>query len=303
MHNSYRRHRQLTGTQKTLAQSLGWFSIGLGLAEVFASRSLSKLIGVRPPAWLVPTLGLREITSGIGILSQEQPTGWLWSRVAGDMMDLGLLGTAYFSDDSDEPNLEAAAAAVAGVTVLDLIAAVQHTRAEESSVRFRRAITVDRSPQELYRFWRDFENLPRVMRYLVSVRSIGGTRSHWVARGPAGKSVEWDAEITEDQPNVYLSWRSLPGADVDNSGSVTFDPAPGNRGTIVRVELEYTPPGGIFGATIAKLFGRSPEQEIRVDLYRLKQLLETGEITTTEGQPAARPTSTSPIYDHGTTRA
>ncbi len=135
------------------------------------------------------------------------------------------------------------------------------------------------------------------MRHLHSVRAIGERRSHWIAKGPAGSTVELDAEITEERPNESISWQSLPGADVDNAGSVRFERAPGNRGTFVRVKMQYNPPGGLFGATIAKLFGEDPETQVQRDLYRFKQVIETGQVTTTEGQPAGRSSSASSLYD------
>lgn len=142
----------------------------------------------------------------------------------------------------------------------------------------KQAITVNRSRDEVYEFWHDFENLPRFMNHLESVRSDGAGRSHWKAKGPAGKTVEWDAEIVEDRPNELIAWRSVKGADVDNSGSVRFKPAPGGRGTEVHVEIEYTPPGGVIGATVAKLFGEEPSQQVDGDLRRFKQVMETGEV-------------------------
>jgi uncharacterized membrane protein len=286
----------LSPADAKLARGLGWFSIGLGLAEIVAPRAVARLIGVRNHPVLLAALGLREITSGLGILSRSHRAGWLWSRVAGDIIDLSLLGTAFASEDTDKRRVESAAAAVAGVTVLDAIAAWQHSRLNEP-IRVSRTIAIDRSPAELYTFWRDLENLPRFMQHLESVHSVSGTRSHWVAKAPAGKTVEWDAEITDDQPDQSIAWRSLPGSDVENSGMVRFEFAPGGRGTFVHVELEYRPPGGVIGAIAAKLVAEEPSQQIQKDLYRLKQLLETGQVSTTEGQSAARPTSTSPLYD------
>ena len=279
-----------------LATGLGWFSIGLGVAEILAPRALARLIGVRHRPILFAALGLRELTSGVGLLTQRRQAGWLWSRVAGDVMDLSLLGTAFASDDVDERRVEAAAAAVAGVTVLDAMCACQHSGLDEP-IRVTRTIAIDRTPAELYQFWRDLENLPRFMRHLESVRVESDVRSHWVARAPAGKTVEWDAEIIEDKPDELIAWRSLPDADVDNAGVVRFQHAPGGRGTFVHVELSYRPPGGRLGSMIAKLFGEEPSQQVQRDLYRLKQIIETGQVSTTEGQPAARPTSTSPLYD------
>jgi uncharacterized membrane protein len=147
----------------------------------------------------------------------------------------------------------------------------------------RKSIIINRSPEELYQYWRDLENLPRFMQHLESVRVTGDGRSHWVAKAPAGTSVEWDAEITEDRPNERIAWRSLEGADVDNSGSVEFRPAPGNRGTIVRVEIEYNPPGGAIGALVAKLFGEEPGQQAQEDLRCFKQVMETGEVVLSDG--------------------
>jgi uncharacterized membrane protein len=308
MDDSFSHNDRQSGTSGTeyFAKSLGWFSIALGAAEVFAPRALAKFIGIKEQPILLPALGLREITSGVGILTQRQPAGWLWSRVAGDALDLGLLATAYMSDAcEDEDAIEAAAAAVAGVTVADIVCAIMLSRAEDRRGRGKfitQTITIDRTPEELYGFWHRLENLPRIMRYLESVRPIGDNRSHWVARGPAGVDVEWDAEITDDRPNELIAWRSLPGADVDNEGVVRFQRAAGGRGTVVRVEMRYTPPGGGLGAIVAKLFGRAPEQEIQIDLYRFKQIMETGQVTTTDGQPAGRASSTSRMYDTGTTR-
>jgi uncharacterized membrane protein len=145
--------------------------------------------------------------------------------------------------------------------------------------------TINKSPEELYRFWRNFENLPRFMYYLESVRVIDDRKSHWVVKGPAGMNVEWDAEIINDEANSLIAWRSLGGASVDNSGSVRFIPAPGDRGTEVRVVVDYIPPAGKFGAAIAKLFGRDAKGEIQEDVRRFKRLMETGEVPTTAGQP------------------
>jgi uncharacterized membrane protein len=144
--------------------------------------------------------------------------------------------------------------------------------------------TIDRPPKELYAFWRNFENLPRFMNHLKSVRVNDEKRSHWVATGPAGYDVEWDAEIINEEQDRSIAWRSLAGADVDNSGSVRFIAAPGNRGTEVKVVLDYIPPAGKIGSVIAKLFGEEPEGQIREDLRRFKRLMETGEIITVEGQ-------------------
>jgi len=151
--------------------------------------------------------------------------------------------------------------------------------------RVDHAIAVMKPAAEVYRFWRDFENLPRFMAHLEDVDSTSDGKSHWVARGPLGLRVEWDAEIVTDKPNEVISWRSLDGSDVDTAGSVHFRELPDNRGTEVRVELKYDPPAGKVGTALAKLFGQSPGAQIRADLRRFKQLMEAGEIPSVRGQP------------------
>jgi uncharacterized membrane protein len=284
--------------EERLANFLGWFSIGLGLAEVLAPKGFAKLIGAKGEhtAFIRYVCGLREITAGIGILTNRQPAGWVWARVAGDALDLAALGVALTSDDTDRGKLSAATAAVVGVTLLDIMNAQQLStpRGSHGAIVAVNTATINRTPEEVYRFWRDFQNLPRFMSHLESVQVIDEKRSHWVAKAPAGMTVEWDAEIVEDRPNQLIAWRSLEGADVDNSGTVRFDRAPGDRGTEVRVEVEYNPPGGALGAGIAKLFGEAPEQQIKGDLRRLKQVLEIGEVVHSESSIHSGPYPAQP---------
>ena len=156
----------------------------------------------------------------------------------------------------------------------------------QRGIKLERSIVVNKSPEELYRFWRNLENLPRFMSQHVSVQpSQGGTRSHWIVRAVAGTTFEWDAEIINDIPNELLAWRSLGGADLDHAGSVRFEKAPdGGAGTEVKLTLEYRPPIGKLSVGVAKLFDQEPAQVISKDLQRLKQLMETGEIASDEGQ-------------------
>ena len=151
-------------------------------------------------------------------------------------------------------------------------------------IRIVKAITVNRTPDEVYGAWRDFEQLPRFMTHLESVAVTGERTSRWKARAPGG-SVEWDAEIVDDRPGELIAWRSLPGAEVPSSGSVRFAPAPGDRGTEALVELEYTPPAGKAGELVAKLLGKEPATQLADDLRRFKQILETGEIVRSDGAP------------------
>lgn len=165
------------------------------------------------------------------------------------------------------------------------------------SIHLRESITINRPADELYKFWRNFENLPRFMNHLHEVQGTGDNQSRWVASGPLGTRVEWTAEIINETPNELIAWRSLPGGDIDCAGTVRFQAAPARRGTIVKVEMEYRPPAGKVGAAVSRLLGTSADKQVAVDLRRLKQLIETGEIARTEGQSAGRPRSTSRTYD------
>jgi uncharacterized membrane protein len=161
----------------------------------------------------------------------------------------------------------------------------QQTLAMGQGIRIQESVTVRRSPEDLYRFWRNLENLPRVMNYLDAVHVVSPMRSHWVAKAPAGKTVAWDAEIVTRTENHEILWRSREGSQIANAGSVRFIPT-GNRGTEVHVSLSYSPPAGSVGVVIAKIFGEEPHRQIEQDLLRFKQFMETGEFATTEGQPA-----------------
>ena len=149
----------------------------------------------------------------------------------------------------------------------------------ERGIHVEESVTVNKTPWELYDFWKNFENLPRFMAHLKDVKKIDEKRSHWVARAPAGTSAEWDAEIINDEPNALIAWRSLGGATVDNAGSVRFVPAA--QGTEVKVVLDYIPPAGRLGAMVAKLFGEEPSTTVREDLRRFKEVMETGGVAAT----------------------
>ena len=283
--------------ERRLADGLGWFSNGLALAQLAMPRRFARAIGAPDGSRtlaLVRLVGAREVAAGVGILVRPRPVGWLWARVAGDVMDLALLGAALSSNDSRRKRVGTAAAAVAGVTVLDALAAQRlaqrkgqgtDERADDGKLRVTKVMTVNRPPDEAYAVWRDFTGLPRFMTHLESVEETGEGRWRWKASGPAGKTVEWEAEVTEDRPAERIGWRSLPGGEVETSGVVTFAPAPGGRGTEVRVELGYSPPAGLLGATVAWLFGEDPKHQLDDDLRRFKQVLETGEIVRSEGSP------------------
>ena len=152
-----------------------------------------------------------------------------------------------------------------------------------AGIHVEEAVTVNRPASEVFRFWRNFENLPRFMNHLRAVSQREEGISHWVARGPAGVNVEWDARIINEIDGRLIAWQSLEGSEVSTAGSVNFRETP--RGTEVRVNLQYDPPAGKLGAGVARLLGEEPSVQIHEDLRRFKQLIETGEIPTTKGQP------------------
>jgi uncharacterized membrane protein len=177
--------------------------------------------------------------------------GYLLYRAAtGHCPGYQLLGVS--SSDATAPN--------------SAIAAGHGTRVDHS-------VVVDRPAAEVYRFWRDFENLPRFMTHLLDVDTTTDGRSRWRAKGPLGMTVEWEAELIRDEPNRLISWKSLPESDVDTAGSVHFRELPGGR-TEVRVELKYDPPAGKVGTAVSKLFGLAPDQQIRADLAEFRRVLE-----------------------------
>jgi uncharacterized membrane protein len=152
-------------------------------------------------------------------------------------------------------------------------ASVEHNE----GIKIEETVVVDRTPQELYEYWRNVENLPSIMRHLKSVVAIDSTHSHWKVTGPIGTSVEWDAEIYTDEPGSMISWRSMPGAEVGNAGSVHFADLGDGHGTTITVMLKYDPPAGKLGALVAELLGEDPAKQIRHDLRRFKKIMESGD--------------------------
>ena len=210
-----------------------------------------------------------SIVAGAGLavygLTRLKRSGWMHAGLGAFLLRRGV--TAH-CDVYDALGMNTA------VDPSDTRAALRGSR----GVNVLESVTINRPVAELYRFWRNLENLPQFMRHLESVEKVTDTISHWQAKGPAGMSVEWDAEVYNEVPDQLIAWRSLEGADVVSAGSVNFDAAAGGRGTRVTVHLQYSPPGGKLGAAVAKLFGRDAETEIREDLRRFKQLVEAGEV-------------------------
>jgi uncharacterized membrane protein len=292
-----RPHPPARKQDRRFADALGWFSIGLGLAELLVPRRLGRVTGVGEHPVLLPLLGLREIASGVGILVSRDQTLPVRSRVVGDVLDLALLGSALVTtrgERGERGRIVAATAAVAGVTALDVLCsrqlAANNRGATWSSgpIELAKSIAINRPADELFRFFRELENLPRVMSHLQSVRAEDASRSRWVASLPGDKPLEWETEITQELPNELLAWRSLEGSPMSHSGFVHFRALPEGRGTMVSLKLELDAREGSLAAGITKLFGEVPELVIGEDLRKLKQLMETGEIASTDGQPSGR---------------
>ena len=292
---------------------LGWFSIGLGLAEVFAPRQVARFIGLdEEHTTLLRSYGVRELAAGFGILTRPKPTYWMWNRVIGDAIDLASLGRAMQTRENDRSRLTAAAVAVIGVTALDVVSSMRLTsesnpatghdegsfalpEPQDGRQQLMATVTVNKPIDEAYSFWKDPTNFSRFMDQIDSVQIISGGRSHWKAKGPAGMSVEWDAEIITDRPNELISWQSVDGAEIRNTGTVKFRNAAGGRGTEVELEMEFQPPGGVIGEKVAKLLEVIPKTQLKNDLRRFKQLMEIGEIVVSDAtavkglQPAQPP--------------
>ena len=283
-----------TRSTSLLVRGLGLASAALGVPMLARTDEVAELVGVDDSAssrLLVQAVGVRELVAALLLLAG--PNRSVWFRVAGDAMDLTLLGQAMVDRSGErERRARAAAAAVAGLTVLDLYAALrshrdQHGPGRPGPLELQASVTVNKSTEEAFAFWRDLTNLPRFMQHLESVSPLGDgdDRTHWVAKAPLGTSVSWDAEITSHEPGRRLAWRSLPGSRIDNSGTVHFTEAPGDRGTEVKVVLHYDVPGGRIGRAVTRLVGENPVQQVRDDLRRFKQVIETGDIVRTDGLP------------------
>ncbi len=208
-------------------------------------------------------------------IKKRGPAGLFLGAAGGELLRRGLTGHSYFYEGI-------------GIRTAPLGQGQSISVPYELGIRVDEATTIEKPRSEVYRYFRNLQNLPRFMKHVESVRDLEGNRSHWVVRGPAGRRVEWDAVVHNEVPDERIAWRTLPGCDVQSAGTVLFRDAPGGRGTEVSVELQYNPPAGILGAAVAQLLGDEPGLKLREDLHRLKQILEIGEILTTEGQASGR---------------
>lgn len=279
-----RRHgRNATDGAERLATGLGWLSIGLGVAGLLATGAVARGIGLRDRArtrTILRLLGAREIVSGLGILTRRRRSIWAWTRLGGDVMDVALLRSALAAQHGANGRGAVTTAALLGIAAVDGLTAMKLTRAEgrmHHPVYVNASITIDRSPEEIYRFWRDLRNVPRFMRHIEAIQEVGKTW-RWRARLPGKLQLEWESELVDDRPGERIAWRSLPGSRVENHGFVRFVRAPGDRGTEVHLFVNYEPVGGAIGAAFARLLGAVPQEMMQGDLRRLKQLLETGDV-------------------------
>lgn len=270
------------------ARALGWASLALGAAQLAAPRAVTRLCGVddAPGATAVARLaGGRELLHAALLLGAKNPAQWAWTRVAGDTMDLGVLGRAAANrTGARRARALVALGTVAGITALDAVCARGGTAKAKGPLQVRASITINKPREEVYHFWRDLENLPSFMVHLDSVRTLDQRRSRWKAKGPV-VDLEWEAEIIDERAGDLIAWRSVPGTGVSTAGLVSFTDGPGGRGTVVDVSLEYSVPGRKLAAGVARMFGEHPEQQVRDDLRRFKQVMETGEVVRSEGSP------------------
>jgi uncharacterized membrane protein len=262
-----------------LSRGLGWFSVALGLTELALPKTLARTIGVVPRAstqWVMRAMGVRELLAGLGVLMQPHRPLPLWARVAGDAIDLALLGVSLKSRRLNATRAAGALAAVAGVTALDILAARRNQRRlDEASRPMIFGVTINKPPAEVYAFYRRLSQLPLFMDWLHSVREADSRYSHWIAKLPLGGTISWDAKITEDRPGEVIAWQSVQGSLINTRGRVTFTKTPGRNMTEVRVEMQIGLLGTRPSTSLAKFFTKA---QIKGDLRRLKQVLETGEV-------------------------
>ena len=282
------------GSQIAAARTLGYVSLALGLGALMMPSRLARIAGLEERRSLLPGVGLRELASGVGLLSARRKAPWLWSRVVGDGMDLAVLLSRVLSRNNPRRlNAVIATGVVTAITAADIIASVRSGNALDGAASpsapdayAASSVIVNKSAQACYEFWRNPSNLPRISTMLESVSVIDEQTSQWVAHGVRGRRIEWQSRITADAPGDRIAWRSVEGGSLYHAGVVSFQKATGGRGTLVNVTMHFKVPGGPAALSLAKVLGLDPRTEVREDLRRFKQFMEAGEIPTTRGQPS-----------------
>lgn len=284
---------------ETLVPILGWFSLGLGLAEIAAPKKVAKLAGLSNGRGVVKAFGVREVISGFAVLAAPVAKYGLWARVAGDLLDLAVVGKGLAESESlkRRRRLKTAAAAILGITALDLYSSYKETAGDGYSrtrgaalpepVIARESVTIKKPAEDLYLRWRNFSKLPRFFSFLEMVEEISEKQSRWKLKSFAGLNIEWVAELLDDKPGTVISWRTIEGSDISHAGSVSFKATGRGGETILTAELQFTA-GGRPSSRINKAINWLGEHKLKHDLRRFKQLMETGEIATTKCQPAGR---------------
>lgn len=277
---------------RTLARSLGWFSIALGSLELVAAPRLRSFFRAGEPT-LIRLFGVRENVSGLAILALPDPEPGIWARGAGDALDIVVLASMLKAPGSRKPRVTGALAMVLGITALDVIAVrrlsgrLAASGNGEKRVSIHRSITIGRPAADLYALWQDPATLPRLLDGAASVTVDADGRQHWKVVLSKVHTVEWTASTIAEDASERIAWSTSDGADLDARGEVRFQPAPGDWGTEVKLTLEIAPPGGAAALVkpLGGLVGRLGASQV---LHRFKSLAETGEIPTLSGQPAAR---------------
>lgn len=279
-----------------VARKVGWLSIGLGVTELVAPRAFARVTGISRGHLETRLNGVRKVAAGVGILRQPVRAVGSVTQLGGNLIALAKLRNAGLLSEPREPKRGRrvlTVAAIAGGTVVGAICVKKLTGSNghrARSIRHSASASINSTREQCYSYWHDPQNLPNFFKHLKTVRSIGDGRAEWVAEAPDGKEMSWTMEVTEDVPNQQIAWRSVGGGAFAQMGSVRFEPIGAGKGTIVRVHMQHEIPAG--GTWFAKLLGSDPGLFLRKSLLRFKQLIETGEIATIEGQPAGRAENT-----------
>lgn len=292
-------------TIDAFARNLGWFSLGLGLAQVLAPRKVAGLIGIHDDGKsdaVMRLVGLRELGAALAVLTPANPSPGLWARVAGDAIDLTLLGRALGSSRSDRNRVLFAIASVLGISVVDLMASLRVAQEPSNTfearqarpVRATAAITINAPATEVYRWWEGFQQAPRFIQNAASIEITGARTSRWTVSAPAGVTAAWDVEVTESSSNEQISWRTGEGSPLTGTGKVRFRPAPRNQGTEVIFEAELQLPGGELGKTIGGILAQAFGTQLGNDLRRLKQFIELGEVVQSDDSVVPGPSPAQP---------
>lgn len=208
-------------------------------------------------------------------LTRGSMGGLVWALLGGGMIYRGVRGHSYLYELLGLNTVKESPDTIANLP-------------GNQGIKVERAVTINCPADELYRFWRNFENAPRFMKDVESVQVIDNSHSHWMAKTPLGTTIEWDAEVIDERENRLISWRANGWTIAPSAGTVRFEPATGGRGTVARLELEYKQLKGPIGTALAKFLGKIPENEARDDMRNFKELMEAGEIATTKGQPTGQ---------------